>query len=95
MRYQAGSNFHRHSLRRNRIVVLVKKNPDNRAKAKIPLPLASTPLLSGKTRSKIRTRRTSLTLSLILVSRKAIMPISNPRKSQKTSVGLDNLHVGD
>ena len=95
IRHQAGSNPHRHSLRRNRTVVLVEEDPDNRAKTRIPLPLASTPLLSGKTRTRIRTKKTSPTLSAILVSKKAIMLISAPRKSSKTSVGLDDLHIDD
>ena len=94
MRHQAG-NPHQHSLRKNRIVVLAKKNLDIKAKARIPLPLASTPLLSRKTRIKIRTKKTSPTLSVTLVSRKAIMPTSAPKRSQKTSVSLDDLHIGD
>ena len=95
MRYQIGLNPHRYSLRRNKIVVLNKENPNDRAKARMFLPLASTPLLSGKTRIKTMTKKISLTLNIIFVSIKAIMLINAPRKDQKTSVGLDNLHVGD
>ena len=90
---QVGPKPLRPSPRRNRTVVLAKKDPDNRVKARILLPLASTPLLSGRT--KIRTRKTYLTLSATPASKKVIMPKGIPRKSQKTSVGLDNLHVGD
>ena len=93
MRYQARLNLHRHSLRKNKIVVLAKENFDDRTKAKILLLLVLTPLLSGRTRIKIR--RTSPTLSATLISRKVIIPISAPRKSQKTSISLDDLHVSD
>ena len=95
MQYHAGPNPHRHSLKRNRIVVLAKENPNNRAKTRIPLPLASMSLLSRRTRTKIRTRKISPTLSATLVSRNAIMPTSALRKSSKTSIGLDDLYVGD
>ena len=95
MRHQVGPNLHRHSLKRNRTVALVEEDPNDRAKARTPLPLASMPLQLGKTKTRIRTRKTSPTLNAILVSRKATMPTSASRKSQKTSVGLDNLHVGD
>ena len=95
MRHQAGPNPHRHSLKRNRIVTLVKEGPNNRAKARTPLPLASMLLQSRKTKTRIRIRKTSPILSATFVSRKTTMPTSAPRKSQKTSVGLDNLHVGD
>ena len=93
MHYQAGPNPLRHSPKKNKTVNLAKEDPDNRAKARILLPLASTPLLSGRTR--IRTRKTYPTLSATPASRKIIMPTSVPRRSQKTSVGLNNLHVGD
>ena len=95
MHHQTGPNPLWHSPKRDKTVVLVEENPDKRAKAKTPLPLASTPLQSGKTRTRIRTKKTSLTLSAILVSRKTTMPTSALRKSQKTSVGFDDLHVGD
>ena len=95
MHHQMEPNLLRHSPKKTRIVILAEENPDNRAKARIPLPLALMPLLSGKTRTKIRTRKTSPTLSATLVSRKTITPTSAPRRSQKTSVGLNNLHVGD
>ena len=95
MRHQARSNSHWHSPRKNRTVALVKEGPDNRAKARTLLSLASTPLQSGRTRTRIRARKISLTLSTTLVSKKATMPTSASRKSPKTSVGLDNLHVGD
>ena len=88
-----GPNPLQPSLRRNRTVVLAEEDPDDRAKARILLPLASTPLLSGRTR--IRTRKTYPTLGATLASRKIIMPTSVPRRSQKTSIGLDDLHVGD
>ena len=55
MHCQVGPNPLRHSPRRNKTVVLAKEDPDDKAKARILLPLASTPLLSGKTRTKIRT----------------------------------------
>ena len=95
MHYQVGPNLHQHSLRKNKIVVLVKEDPDNRAKARILLSLASTPLLSEKTKIRIKTRRTSPILSTTLVSRKAIMSTSAPKRSQKTSIGLINLYVDD
>ena len=95
MHHHVGPNPLWHSPRRTRTVILAKEDPDNRAKAKIPLPLASMPLLSGRTKIKIRTRKTSPTLSATLVSRKANMPTNLPRKSQKTTVGLDDLHVGN
>ena len=95
MRHQAEPNPHRHSLRKNRTIPFVEKGPNNRAKARIPLPLASTPLQSGRIKTKIRTKKTSPTLSVTLVNKKATMPTSALRKSQKTSVGLDNLYVGD
>ena len=93
--HQVGPNPLRHSPRKNRTVVLAKEDPDNKVKARIPLPLASTPLLSGRTRTKIRTRKTSPTLSATLISRKAITPTSVPRRSQKTSVSFNDLHVGN
>ena len=95
MHHQVEPNPLRHSPRRTRTVVLTEENPNNRAKARIPLLLASTPPLSGKTRTRIMTKRTSSTLIAILVSKKAITPTSAPKKSQKTSVGLDNFHVGN
>ena len=95
MHHQVELNPLRHSPRRNRTVVLAEEDPDDRAKARILRPLALTPPPSGKTRIKIRTRKTYPTLSATLASRKAIMPTSVPRRSQKTSVGLDDLHVGD
>ena len=95
MHHQVGHNPFWHSQRKTRTVVLVENDSDNKAKTRILLPLASTPPSSGKTRTRIRTRKTYLTLSAILVSRKVIMPTSIPRKSKKTSVGLNNLHVGD
>ena len=95
MHYQVGPNLLWQSPRKTRTVVLTKENPKNRVKARILLPLVSTPLLSGKTRTRRRTRKTSLILSATLISRKAITPTSTSKKSQKTSVGLGNLHVGD
>ena len=89
--HQVGPNPLRHSPKRTRTVILAKKNLDNRAKAKIPLPLVSMPLLSGKTWIRIRIRRTSPTLSATLVSRRAITPTNALKKKQKTSVGLNNL----
>ena len=90
---QVGPNPLRPSPRRNKTVVLAKEDPNDRAKARILLPLALTPLLSGRTR--IRTRKTYPTLNATSASRKIIIPTSVPRRSQKTSVGLDDLHVGD
>ena len=95
MRHQAGSNPYRHSLRRNRTVALVEEGPNNRAKARTPLPLASTPLQSGRIKTRIRIKKTSSTLNATLVNRKATMPISAPKKRQKTSVGLDDFYVSD
>ena len=95
LHHQVGLNPLRHSLWKTKRVVLAKENPNNKAKARILLPLAVTPPLSRKTWSKIRTKRTSLALSAALVSRKIIMPISALRKSQKTSISLDNLHISD
>ena len=95
MRHQAGPNPLQHSPRKNRIVVLAKENPDERAKDRILLPLASTPLPSDRTRTRIRTRKTYPILSATPASRKVILPTSVPRKSQTTSIGLDNLHVSD
>ena len=95
MHHQARPNILRHSPRRNRIVVFTKENLNDRAMARILLPLASTPLLSGKTRTKIRTRKTYLILNATPLSKKIIMPTNVPRKSQKTSVSLDNFYVGD
>ena len=95
MHYQVGPNPLWHSPKRTKTVVLAEENPDDKAKARIPLLLALMPLLSGKTRIKIRTRKTSLTLNATFVSRKTITPISAARRSQKTSVNLDNLHIGD
>ena len=92
---QVGLNLLRHSSRRNRTVILAEENPNNRAKARILLLLTSMPLPSGKIRIRIRTRKTYPTLSATLANRKAIMPTSVPRRSQKTSVSLDDLHVGD
>ena len=92
---QMGLNPLRHSPRRNRTVVLAKEDPDDRAKARILLPLVSTPLLLGRTRTRIRIRKTYPIMSATPASRKVIMPTSVPRRSQKTSVGLDNFHVGD
>ena len=90
---QVGPNPLRPSPRSNRIVVLAEEDPNNRAKDRILLSLMSTPLLSERTR--IRTRKTYPILSATPTSRKVIMPTSVPRRSQRTSVGLDNLHVSD
>ena len=95
MHHQVGLNLFRHSSRRIRTVVLAEKDPSNKAKARILLPLASTPPLSGKTRIRIRTRKIYPILSATIVSTKIIIPTNVPRRSQKTSVNLDNLYVGD
>ena len=58
MHHQVGSNPLRHSLKRSRAVVLAKENPDNKAKVKILLLLASMPLPSGKTMIKIKIKKT-------------------------------------
>ena len=81
MRHQVRPNPDRHSLKKTKTVVLAKEDSDDKAKTRIFLPLASTPLLSGKTKTKIKTRKTYPTLSTILISRKVIMPTSAPRKS--------------
>ena len=93
MHHHVGLNPLWHSLRKTRTVIPTEKDPDNKAKAKIFLPLASTPPSSEKTKTKIRTKRTYPTLSATVVSKKIIMPISVLRRSQKTSVGFNNLHV--
>ena len=95
MHHQVRPHPLQYSPRKNKIVVLAKENLDNKANARILLPLASKLLLSGRTRTKIRIRKISPTLSATFVSRKTITPTSAPRRSQKTSVGLDNLYVGD
>ena len=95
MHRQVGFNPLWHSPRKNRTVVLTKEDPDNRTKTRILLLLMSTPLPSGKRRIKIRTRKTYPILSATLANRKTIMPISVPRRSQKTSVNFDDLHVDD
>ena len=88
MHYHMGLNPFQHSPRRTRTVILAKKDPDNKAKARILLPLVLTLLPLGK-------RKTYLTLNATLVSKKVIMPTSTPRKSQKTNVGHDDLYIGD
>ena len=95
MHHQVGPNLLWHSPKKTRTVVIAKENPDDRAKARIPLPLASMLLLLGRTRTKIRIRRTSPTLNTTIINKKAITPISAPRRSSKTSVSLDDFHVGD
>ena len=95
IRHQVRLNPHRHSPIKTRIVILAKKNHDNKVKAKIFLPLASMLLLSGSSKIRIRRRKTYLILSAILVSKNLIMLISVPRRSQKTSVGLDDLYIDD
>ena len=95
MHCQVGPNPLRHSPRRNKTVILAEEDPDDRAKARILLSLVSTPLLSGRTKTKLRTTKTYPTLSATPASRKVIIPTSVPRRSQKTSVSLDNLYVGD
>ena len=95
MRHQAGANPYKHSLRRNRTVILAEENLNDSAKAKIPLPLALMSLLSGRTRTKIRTKKTSPILSATLESRKTIMPTCALRKIQKTNVGPNNIYVSD
>ena len=95
MHHQIGPNPLRHSLKRTKTVVSAKENPDNKAKARIFLPLALMPPLSGRTKTKIRIRKIYPSLSGILVSRKVIMLITVPKKCQKTSVGLDDLYIGN
>ena len=95
MHHQVGLNPLRHSSRRTKTVVLAKKNLDNKAKIRILLLLASTPPPSRRTKTRIRTRKIYPILNTTLVNRKVIMLTSVPKKSHKTSVGLDNLHVGD
>ena len=59
MHHQVGHNSDQHSQpRRTRIVVFAKEDPNNKAKVRILLPLASMLLLSGKTRTTIRTKKT-------------------------------------
>ena len=95
MHNQVGLNPFRHSPWKTRIAVLFEENPDDKAKARIFLSLISTPPPSGKTRTRIRIKKTYPILSATLISRKIIMPISVLRKSQKTRVSLDDVHVGD
>ena len=53
-----GPNPHWHSQpRKTTIVVLVEENPNVKAKARILLLPASTPLLSGKTKIRIKIRK--------------------------------------
>ena len=95
MHHQVGPNLLRHSPKKTKTVVLTEEDPNNKGKARILLPLASTPPSSKRIRTRIKIRKTYLTLSATLISRKIIMPINVPRKSQKTSIGLDDLHVDD
>ena len=95
MRYQVGLNPHWHSPKKIRIVVLAKKDPDNKAKTRILLSLALTIPLSGKIRTKIKIKKIYPILSTTLISRMVIMPTSVPKKSHKTSAGLDNFYVSD
>ena len=81
MHHYLGLNPLLHSPRRNRTVVLAKEDPDNKAKARILLPLASTPLLSGRTRTRIMIRKISPTLSITLISKKVITQTNIPRRS--------------
>ena len=83
MRHQMGPNPHWHSPKRTRTVIFAKKDPNNKAKARILLQLASMPPLSGKTRTKIRIRKIYSTLSAILISRKIIMPTSISKRAKK------------
>ena len=95
MHYQVRPNPYRHSPRKTKTVVLAEEDPDDKPKARILLPLALTPLLSRRKKTKIRTKKTYPTLSTILVSKKIIMPTNVLRRSQKTSAGLGDFHVGD
>ena len=81
--HYVGPNLLRHSPRKIKTVVLAKKNPDNKTKARILLLLTSTPPQSRRTKTKIRARKTYLILIAILVSKKVIMPTNIPKKSQK------------
>ena len=93
--YQIRPNLLWQSPRRTKTVVLAEENLDDKVKAKILLSLASTLLPSRKTRTRIKIRKIYLILSTTHISKKAIMPTSVLKKSQKTSVGLNNLYVGD
>ena len=95
MHHQMGLNPLQNSLRMTKTVVFAKENPDNKAKTRILILLTSTLLPSKKTRTRIRTKKIYLTLNTTLISRKIIMPTNVLRRSQKTSVGFDNLHVSD
>ena len=81
MDHQVGPNPLHPSPQKTRIVIFAKENPNNKAKARILLPLASTLSPSERTRTKIRTRRTSPILSVTLVSRKTIMPTNVSKRS--------------
>ena len=94
--HQVGLNSHWYSQqRKTRTIVFAGKNPINKAKVRtrILLPPASMALPSEKT--KIKTKRTYLILSTTIVSKRATMPISVLKRSQKTSVDIDDLHIGD
>ena len=72
MHHQVEPNSRRHSPKRTRTIVFAKEDPDNKAKAKILLPLASLPPLLKKTRTRIRTKKAYPTLSATLVSKKSL-----------------------
>ena len=82
MYYKVGPNTHYHSQPKMiKIVVFAKENPNDKVKARIFLSLASLPPLSKRIRTKIRTKKTYLTLSPTFVSRKIIIPTIVPKKS--------------
>ena len=83
MHHQVRPNPLRHSPRRTRTVVLAEENPNNKAKTKILLPLALMPPSLGRIKTRTKTRKTYLTLSATLVSRKVIMLIIVRKKAKK------------
>ena len=88
--HQLGPNYYWYNqLRKTRIVVFVRKDFIVKVKAKVRILLLLASTLLPSRRTKIRTRR------ILLVRKKVIMLTSILKKSQKTSVGLDNLHVND
>ena len=76
--HQVGPNLFWHSLRRTKTIVFAKKDPNNKVKARILLPLASTPPPSRRIKTRIRTRKTYPTLSATLISKNVIMPTNVP-----------------
>lgn len=73
--------------------ILIRITRVNKASPLIPSLLAVTLLLSRKTRSRVT--KTWLKSNVTFIRRRIIILMSARAKSWKTSVGLDNLCVGD